>query len=199
MDFETVVKSRFAVRKFDGKVLPEDKVEKLLEIVRHAPSSYNIQPWMIRVVKNQELKDKLMAAAWNQPQIGSASHVLVFCANTDIVGCIDKLEHAMKQSGKDVSAYVGMMRQFEQGMNHEQKKYWAQRQVYLALSNAVNGAKSLGFDSCPMEGFNPQAFSEILELPAHIVPTVICTIGHAIDSLPAKYRFPLHDIVIKDQ
>ena len=92
MDFSTIVKERYATKLFDGRKIPEAKVNKLLEIIRYAPSSFNIQPWVIKVIPDTAIKEKLAPASWNQPQIMSCSHLLVFCANKDIAGNIDELE-----------------------------------------------------------------------------------------------------------
>jgi len=81
------------------------------------------------------------------------------------------------------------MHNFAKGLTGEKRLSWAQRQVYIALGNALNGAKSLGFDSCPMEGFDPAKYAEILALPKHIVPTVLCPIGFAVDTPHPKIRF----------
>ena len=73
-------------------------------------------------------------------------------------------------------------------MDDQKRLAWSQRQTYLALGNALNGSKSLGFDSCPMEGFNPSEYSKILNLPSNIVPTALCTIGFANDTPKPKVR-----------
>ena len=80
-------------------------------------------------------------------------------------------------------------------MSPEQRLAWSQAQVYLALGNALNGAKALGFDSCPMGGFNPAEFSKILKIPSPLVPTMLCPIGFAADKPMPKIRFPKEDIV----
>src|SRR3989339_1090385 len=163
MEFKQIVMERYATKMFDGRKIAASKVDELLEIIRHAPSSFNIQPWKIMVISDKSVKEKLAPASWNQPQITSCSHLLVFCANTDIVGNINLLEKKMSvDKPESVAGYVKMMRDFEKGMNDEKRLSWAQRQAYLALGNAVNGAKALGFDSCPMEGFDPAQYSKIL-------------------------------------
>src|SRR3989338_5744684 len=129
MDLEKIVQERYATKLFDGRKIPEGKISKLFEVIRNAASSFNIQPWKIIVVKNQELKERLQPATWNQQQIPTCS----------------------------------------------------QRQTFLALGNALNGAKSLGFDSCPMEGFDPKEYTKILGLPGNLVPTALCPIGYASD------------------
>ena len=199
MDFETTVKQRYAAKQFDGRKIPESKVGMLKEMIRYAPSSFNIQPWKIMIITDESMKEKLSAASWNQPQVKSCSHLLVFCANKDIAGNIDLLEGLMIEKGakpEEIKDYVGMMRTFEKNLTDQQKLAWAQRQTYLALGNALNGAKALGFDSCPMEGFDPKSYSEILDLPENIVPTALCPVGYAVDGLKPKVRFGSEDIFI---
>ncbi len=195
--FEKTVHERYAAKLFDGKMIPESKVSKLMELIQYAPSSFNIQPWKMIVVTNPEIKEKLSPVSWNQPQIKSCSHLIVFCANKDVKGNIEKLESAMIKNGaerEDIKGYIQMMLDFEKMLNEEQKLAWAQRQVYLALGNALNGARALGFDSCPMEGFDSKEYSKILKLPDNIIPTVLCPIGYASDKPKPKLRFDMGDI-----
>jgi len=84
MDFEKIVMKRYASKKFDGKKVSEEKVKKLMEMIKHAPSSFNIQPWKIVIITDSNLKEKLLPVSWNQPQITSCSHLLVFCADKNI-------------------------------------------------------------------------------------------------------------------
>ncbi len=199
MNFEEIVKARYATKKFTGEKLPEEKVQKLLELIRMSASSFGLQPWKIKIVTDQPTKDKLMAAAWNQVQVGTASHVLVLCADTNIKPLITKLEETMIAGGANkehIAGYIKMMQGFEEGMEANTKKNWAQKQVYIALGNALNGAKALGFDSCPMEGFSPEEYSKILGLPSHLIPTLVVPIGIAADTPHPKTRFALKDILI---
>jgi nitroreductase / dihydropteridine reductase len=132
----------------------------------------------------------LAPVSWNQPQITSCSHLLVFCADTNVNGIISKIERMMP----DAKGYIDMMKGFAKPLNEEQIKSWAQRQTFLALANAINGAKSLGFDSCPMEGFSPEEYSKILNLPRNIVPTALCPIGYAADEPRPKMRFKKEEV-----
>ena len=201
MIFEKIVHERYATKLFDGRKIPESKVKNLLELIRYAPSSFNIQPWKVVIITDQKLKEKLSPASLNQAQIKSCSHLLVFCADKNIAGNIDKLEKLMLEAGakpESIRGYMKMMRDFDKSLSDEQKLAWAQRQAYLALGNALNGAKSLGFDSCPMEGFNPAEYSKMLDLPDNLVPTALCPIGYASDKPNSKLRFPKEDIFIED-
>ena len=197
MEFETIVEKRYATKTFEGRNIPEEKVGKLLEMIRYSASSFNIQPWKILVIIDKDTKKKLAPVSLNQPQIESCSHLLVFCANKDVLSCINRLEKLMIKNGAKsdgIKGYVDMMKNFEKGLTDEQKLSWAQRQAYIALGNALNGAKSLGFDSCPMEGFNPDEYSKILKLPQNIVPTALCPIGYASDAPKPKMRFDAKDV-----
>lgn len=197
MEFKEIAQKRYATKKFDGTILDQSKVDELCELIRLSASSFGLQPWKVNIVKDKEIKEKLAPAAWNQDQITTCSHILVFCANTQVKDHIDKFEKMLEASGASEESrktYVGMMRGFEEGMSDEHKLGWAQRQLYLAVANAINGAKALGFDSCPMEGFSEEEFSKILELPKHLVPTCLVTIGIASDVPKPKIRFAKEDL-----
>jgi nitroreductase len=198
MDFKQIVMGRYATKKFKGKI-EQKKVDELIEIVRFAPSSFNIQPWKLIVISDQVTKEKLAPLAWNQPQITTCSHLIIFCADSDLRVLVQRLEKQMIDAGatKDgIKSYVDMMHGFVDSMGEEHlKTAWAQKQLYIALGNALNGAKSLGFDSCPMEGFDPKGFKEALKLPENLHPTVLCPIGFADDEQPPKLRFSTKDIL----
>ena len=198
MEFADIVMSRYATKKFDGRKIPETKINKLLEMVRFAPSAINLQPWKIKVVTDQKVKEQLKPAAFNQEQITSCSHLFVFCADPDYDSLIHKLEALLKKSEAPEEIQkkiVAMAVEFTQSMSKDQKLAWSQAQTYLALGNALNGAKSLGFDSCPMGGFDPKQFSRILNIPPPLVPTMLCPVGYAADKPMQKVRFAKEEII----
>ncbi len=198
MDFKEIVMSRYATRKFDGKKIPEKKVAELLELVRFAPSALNLQPWKIKIVTDQAIKEQLKPAAFGQEQITTCSHLLVFCADPDYDSLIPRLGALLRKNAvpeETRKMITGMAENFSKPMSPDQRLAWSQAQTYLALGNAVNGAKALGFDSCPMGGFNPREFSRILKIPAPLVPTMLCPVGYAADKPMPKVRFAHEDIV----
>jgi nitroreductase len=197
MEFSEIVMKRYAAKKFDGRKVPEAKLGELIDFIRYSATSFNLQPYKVKVVSDQRTKDLLQKASWDQPQVGTASHVLVFCADTNVAPLITKLESALVKAGatkESLAGYVEMMRGFEKQMPPEAKLAWAQKQSYIALGNAMNGATALGFDSCPMEGFDSKEYSRILGLPENLVPSVVCPIGYAADKPRAKVRFSKEDI-----
>ncbi|NTV23143.1 MAG: NAD(P)H-dependent oxidoreductase [Nanoarchaeota archaeon] len=185
MEFKDIVMLRYATKKFDGKKIPDAKINELLEMIRFSASSLNLQPWVIYVVTDKALRESMKASSWNQEQITTCSHLLVFCADKDIQPRIDKLAKMIPDS----KAYVDMMNGVASRMDEEQKLIWAQKQIYIALGNAINGAKSLGLDSCPMEGFSSEDYAKLMKLPNNLVPTVICPVGYPADKPRPKLRF----------
>ena len=200
MEFADIVMSRYATKKFDGRKIPEKTINELLEMVRFAPSALNLQPWKIKVVTDQTVKEQLKPAAFDQEQVTSCSHLFVFCADPDYDSLIRRLGALLHKSGvpdEMQKMVVGMAVQFTQNMTQEQKLAWSQAQTYLALGNALNGAKSLGFDSCPMGGLNnTDAFlPDHLRIPPPLVPTMLCPVGYTADKPRKKMRFAKEEIV----
>lgn len=191
MNFQDVVMSRHAAKKFSEKTVPENKVDELLELIRYAPSSFNIQPWRIVIVSDAAMKEKLKPHAYGQEQITSCSHLFVFCYDTRKDAVLDAVDVSMKNAKAPEDkrvAFINTVREANARLNQEEWNHYAELQVYLALGNALNGAKALGFDSCPMGGFNAAKFAEVLGLPEHIKPSVLCPIGYASDEPRKKVR-----------
>lgn len=198
MEFKDIVMHRYATKKFDGRKISEEKIAELLDLVRYAPSALNLQPWKIKIVTDQNVKARLRPAANNQEQITSCSHLLIFCADPDYEGLIRRLAILFAKSGapEEVQGMViGMAREFTRKMTPDQRLAWSQAQTYLALGNALNGAKSLGFDSCPMGGFDQREFIRILDIPVPLIPVMLCPIGYAADKPMPKIRFPKEDVI----
>lgn len=199
---------RYATKKFDpSKKVSESDLHELLEAARLAPSSYGLQPWGFVVVTDPALRKQLRAHAWDQAQVEDASHLIVLCARTDVdetfvkryVESIAKTRNVPVESLK---GYEDMMQGFVKGETPESMVAWAQRQVYLALGVLLESAALKRIDACPMEGFVPEKFNEVLGLKKHnLTATVLCTLGYrAADDHAAKHmkvRFPAGDVVLK--
>jgi nitroreductase/dihydropteridine reductase len=198
MEFKDIVMQRYATKKFDRKKIPEAKINELIELVRFAPSALNLQPWKIKIVIDQKVKDQLKAAAFGQEQVTTCSHLLVFCADPDYDDLMKRLDNLLQKNKVPDDArkiILGMASQFVTTMSPEQRFAWSQAQTYLALGNALNGAKALGFDSCPMGGFNPDEFTKILKIPKPLAPVMLCPVGYGADKPMPKMRFAKENIV----
>ncbi len=192
MDFSQIVRNRYACKKFNGKRIPKAKVDELLEIIRFSASSYNLQPWKIQVITDQKTKDQIQAAAKNQAQVGTCSHLLVFYADTNIEALVDEMDAEMRRTGvsdEKREPRIALLRTVAKGKKGADRLNWAQRQVYLALANALNGATALGFAACPMEGFDYAAVTAILQPPNNLAASTLCPIGYPADEPRKKIRF----------
>lgn len=199
MNFKDIIKKRYAVKKFTGERISDEKVAELQHVIQLSASSFGLQPYTIYVVRDDSLKEKLKPAAFHQEQITTSSHLLVFCANTQVKKRIDAYEN-MLSDGKPLSdgakQYIEMMRYSLEQRSEDDLINWASKQAYIALGNALNGATALGFDSCPMEGFDAKEVSAILDLPEHLTPVVLCPIGFAADTPRDKLRYPINELFV---
>jgi nitroreductase len=201
MSFIKNLSWRYATKMFDSnKKVESVHLEKILEAVRLAPTSFGLQPFHVTVVENQEIKDKLQGFAWNQAQVGSSSQVLVFSYRTDVLARIntyfEMISGGNEEIRKGMEGYETMMKNFAEAMSEEKVSSWAAKQAYIALGFALAACTELEIDSCPMEGFDPVAFKEVLELPENITPVVILPIGYRSegDTVRAKVRFSETDL-----
>ncbi|MFA5268901.1 MAG: NAD(P)H-dependent oxidoreductase [Methanoregula sp.] len=197
MEFKDIVMKRYATKQFDGRMIDEPTLFVLLDIIRMSPSAFNLQPWKIKVVTASKIKKNLLPHTNNQPQVTTCSHLLVFCANTELESLVDKAVEGLTGTGlspEAVSQYGAMIKGYIGSMTPEQRMAFAREQIHIALGNAVNGAKSLGLDSCPMGGFDPVSYAEVLFMPEEYVPVVLCAIGFAADKPFPKWRLPREEV-----
>jgi nitroreductase/dihydropteridine reductase len=199
MEFQDIVKNRRSIRQYQSLAVRDATIDELLEIISLSASAINLQPWKIKLVKDQETKDKLSAAAFDQRHVRTCSHLLVLCADTDYPTIIDRLEHAQEAAGIDPELRRGlreMATNASTSMTPEQRLQWSREQVHIALGNALNGAYSLGLGACPLTAFKPSEVSRILELPPNLVPTVMVTVGYSAEPGSPKLRYPVGEILI---
>ena len=199
---------RYATKTFNkDKKLSEEQVAKLLEAARLSPSSFGIQPWKFVVVTNPEIRAKLRAAAYNQAQITDASHLVVFTVVNDVnEAFVDKfIASTAKTRGLPVDALKGygdMIKGSIKAKSPAEIKNWAIHQVYIPLGIVLESAALDGIDACPMEGFDPQKFDEILGLDKLGVHSVaLAALGYrASDEEVKQYgkaRFSKEEVVIE--
>jgi nitroreductase / dihydropteridine reductase len=160
---------RYAAKKLNGQTITEDKMNAILEATRLSASSYGLQSYKIVVVSNQETKDKLQAAAYNQVQIGTSDSVLVFCVQEkltadDVNKFVDNIVETRKIDPAMLDGYKQMMLNTVTTLTDEQQQEWSGKQAYIALGTALAAAAEQQVDSCPMEGFDKAQFDEILGL-----------------------------------
>lgn len=175
---------RYAAKAMNGKTVPEEKIARIIEAARLAPTSSGLQPFEIFVIKNQEIKEKIKPVAWNQSVITDCSHLLVFAAwdtyTEDRINYMFDLTNEIrgfKNEGWEnyrqhlLSTYP--QQDAEVNFNH------AAKQAYIAFSQAITAVAYEGLDATPLEGFDPTKVDEILDLRAQgLRSAVLLPIGY---------------------
>ncbi|MDC3402201.1 NAD(P)H-dependent oxidoreductase [Alphaproteobacteria bacterium] len=181
---------RYATKKMDPtKPVPQDKVDAIIEAIRLSPTSSGTQPFELIVVTNPEVLGKICAVASDQAQITDGSHLLVFAAWDNYTEQrIDDVVNLMTEERGEspmINAYYDNLKANYLPRDAEVNYAHAARQAYIALGIAMVAAAELEVDSTPMEGFNPAAVDEILDLKERGLRSVVL--------LPLGYRDPSAD------
>ncbi|MGB5358547.1 MAG: NAD(P)H-dependent oxidoreductase, partial [Eudoraea sp.] len=156
----------------------------LLEAIRLSPSSYGLQPYHILIIKDIKLREKLKAASWGQSQITDASHLIVFANTTNfdkdlIDNYLTNVSDTREIELSNLQPYGDFMKSKLIDLPDNIKETWSARQTYLALGNLLSAAASLKIDACPMEGFEPETYNELLGLKNKGLNTsVVAAIGY---------------------
>ena len=189
---------RYAVKAFDPtRKIPAEQWKTLEQAMVLAPSSYGLQPWRFFVIDNPAIREKLRAAAWNQSQITDASHLVVFARKTsmtaaDVDAFVDRTIEVRGGTKESNAGYRDMMVGSitnPAGLPGGSLDAYTSRQVYIALGFLLASAALLEIDACPMEGFVPKQFDEILGLAAQgYTATVVATLGYRS---PSDWLAPL--------
>ncbi|WP_369992997.1 NAD(P)H-dependent oxidoreductase [Winogradskyella sp.] len=179
---------RYATKKFDPtKKVSSNDLEKIKQAIQLSVSSYGLQLYKVLIIENLEIREKLKPVSWNQSQITDASHLIVFCNYTDATP--KAIDNFIKQTAVtrnlDLERLIGYGDFIKSKLNEKsdtEKTSWLKSQTYLALGNLLNACAELKIDACPMEGFEPEAYNEILGLNEQgLNATVIAPIGYRHD------------------
>jgi len=193
------IEKRRAVKHFDETHQFTDKeIEKLLSLAVLSPTSYNIQNWRFLVVKDPELRKKIRTAAWDQAQVTDASLLLVLCA--DLKSWEKDPQRYWKNASKEVRDFmVPAIEKFYKG-NDQLQRDEALRSIGIAAQTLMLAAKSAGYDSCPMIGFNPEIVAELINLPKDHIIGMLLVIGKAKNSANSRGgQLSLDQVVINDR
>ena len=184
---------RFATKAMNGKKIPQEKIDIILEAARLAPTSSGLQPYEILVITNQEVKEKIKPHAWNQSQITDCSHLLVFAAwdnyteerinnMFDLTNEIRGFKNEGWENYRQQLLKVYPPRPVEENFTH------AAKQAYIGFEAAIIAAAFEEVDSTPMEGFSPDAVDEVLNLREKGLRSVLL--------LPLGYRDSENDWLV---
>ena len=205
MNFLESMKFRHACKIFDeNKKISAGEFDFILEAGRLSPSSTGLEQWDFLVVQNKELREKIKAVSWNQVQITSCSHLLVILAKVAEVKSVGEyVEKMIDRRGDKAPEMIAARKKFYGdflgGRFHgddELVYHWSSKQCYIAATNMMTAAASLGIDSCPIEGFDEATLNKILGLDTSKQRvSLIVPFGYRVKPQPKRYRRELSDVV----
>lgn len=175
MKVSEAIERRRAVKGYDADHrMSELEIEKLMSLAMLSPTAWNIQHWRFVVVRDPELRRQIRAAAWDQSQVTDASLLVVLTVDTK---AWQKEPARYWRNAPEVQDYlVGAMKGFYEGREWLQRDD-AMRSCGIAAMTLMLAAQEIGYQSCPMDGFDFDAVGQLINLPADHVVAMFVAIG----------------------
>ncbi|SNR74260.1 Nitroreductase [Methylobacillus rhizosphaerae] len=198
MNVIEAIKNRRSVKAYDAThAMPEADIEKLMSLAVLSPTAFNIQNWRFVLVQDPELRKQVRAASWDQAQVTDASLLVVLTA--DLKAWEKEPRRYWRNADQPVQDYlVNAIDGYYRGKEQVQRDE-AMRSCGMAATTLMLAAKAMGYDSCPMDGFDFDAVAKLLNLPADHTPAMFVAIGKGLQ--PAKPRggqLALDEVVIRN-
>ncbi|MEW6740373.1 MAG: nitroreductase family protein [Nitrospirota bacterium] len=207
MDAIQAIKERRSINFFEtGKDIPNDKLKEMLEIANLSPSSFNLQPWKVVVVKEPEKKKILKQCAFNQPKVEEASVVLILVADPNAMEeNIDRMLDSWQELGymkPDMrETYKGMANNLYGPADSLKRKIFAVKNTSLFAMNLMIAAKGLGLETHPMDGFDEECVKKEFNIPADKIIPMLIAVGYlrsGITLLPRAFRRDINEFAKYD-
>ena len=193
------IKERRSVKHYDpNHKLSDDEIEQLMSLAVLSPTSFNMQNWRFVLVKDPEIRKKIRSASWDQPQVTDSSLLLVLCA--DLKSWKKDPAQYWKNAPKEARDFlVPAMGMFYEGKEQLQRDE-AMRSCGIAAQTIMLAAKSMGYDSNPMIGFDPEKVAELINLPEDHVITMMVVVGKQVKpAMPRGGQLPLDKVVFTNK
>lgn len=200
MDTLSAIEQRRSVKHYDaGFEMPAADVQRLLDLALLSPTSFNIQNWRFVVVRDPELKKKVRGAAWDQAQVEEAQLTLLLCG--DLRSWDEDPGRYWRNAPESAQQQiVPMIREFYQSRGEQTQRDEVMRSCGIAAQTLMLAAKSMGYDSCPMIGFDPEKVAELINLPEGHVIGMMLVIGKAAQpARPRGGQLPKDEVVVTDR
>jgi len=199
MDTLKAIESRRAVKHYDpDHRMTEEEEQKILSLAILSPTAFNIQNWRFVLLKDPELRKQVRAVAWDQAQVTDASMLVVMCADTK--SWEKEPARYWKDAPQEVRDFiVPAIAQYYGGRDQVQRDE-AMRSCGIAAQTLMLAAKSMGYDSCPMDGFDFDAVGKLINLPEDHVVAMFVAIGKGTkEAWPRPGQLPLSEVVIENK
>jgi nitroreductase len=193
------IETRRSVKHYDpNHRLTEAEVARLIELAKLAPSSFNMQNYRFVLVRDPELRKQIRAVAWNQAQVTDASLLVILCA--DLTAHLKNPTRYWSHAPQEVQdVLVPALTPFYDG-KPQLIRDEAMRSTGFAGMTLMLAARGLGYDSCPMVGFDAEAVARLIRVPADHVISFMVAIGKpTTPPWPRGNRLPDSEVVITDR
>lgn len=198
MDTLTAIRERRAIKHYDPQhKMTGDEIRQLMELAMQAPTAFNIQHWRFVLVKDPEVRRQIRAAAWDQAQVTDASLLVVLCANMD--AWREEPQRYWVHAPQPVQDFlVPAIGQYYDG-NEQVQRDECMRSCGFAGQTLMLAAKAMGYDSCPMDGFDFGKVAEFINLPDNHVISFMIAIGKGTQpAWPKPGQLPYENVVIEN-
>lgn len=198
MDTFTAIEQRRSVKHYDaGHRMTDEEIRRLIGLAILSPTSINMQHWRFVVVRDPTLRQQMRAAAWNQAQVTDASIWVLLCA--DLKAHARRPERYWRTASPEVAQMMVQMMGMYEGREQLQRDE-ALRSCGMAAQTIMLAAKAMGFDTCPMAGFDFEAVGKLINLPPDHVIAMAIAVGKAIQpARPRGGQLPLDEIMVFDR
>jgi len=199
MDTIEAIETRRAVKQYDPTHrMPEEEIQKLMSLAMLSPSAFNIQNWRFVLVRDPELRKQVREVAWNQAQVTDASLLVILCADTKSWEKAPARYWA--KAPQEVQNFlVPAIDQYYRGRERVQRDE-AMRSCGIAAQTLMLAARAMGYDSCPMDGFDFDAVGKLINLPADHVIAMFVAIGKSTKAAWERPgQLPMSEVVIENR
>ncbi len=199
MNTTEAIKSRRAIKEFDREYMMTEREEKeLLSLAMLSPTAFNIQHWRFVVVKDKTLREQIKAAAWGQAQVTDSSLLIIICADTK--SWEKSPARYWANAAKEVQEFMlPAINGYYRGKKEVQRDE-AFRSCGIAAQTLMLAAKEMGYDSCPMDGFDFEKVSQLILLPDDHIISMFVAIGKGTKpAQPRGGQLAMKDVVIQDR
>lgn len=198
MDIKQAIRERRSVKHYDpSHVITDAEINELMEHAILSPTAFNIQHWRFVRVKDPVKRQQIQDASWGQAQVTEASLLLILCA--DLNAWDKQPERYWRNAPQEVQDYLLPAIENYYTNHHQGQRDECIRSASIAAMNIMLMAKGMGYDSCPMDGFDFDKVAKIINLPHDHIVTMMITIGKKKqDARPRSGQLPLSDVFLTD-
>ena len=198
MNVNTAIETRRSVKGFDPHhKMTQAEIDQLMSLAMLSPTAFNIQNWRFVLVTDAVLRHQIRAVSWNQAQVEEASLLIVLTA--DLKAWEKQPERYWKNAPKAASDILVPMIGHYYANNEQLQRDEGMRSCGMAAMTIMLAAKEMGYDTCPMDGFDFDAVGKLLNLPADHTPAMFVVVGKALkEAQPRSGQLAMNEVVISN-